>query len=232
MIGEHRFLVSQGLILVATTDPLLVDQVRPDPTGRHREDTDDVSIQSSPSAVSLTDSIYYQSSTGWYRFTGNWDWTGTPDELADALDFFACRMVYDNSTVDWTLVDDYAYCYDAQNDQTGYTHGSSHTSGSLVTRRTETAQSVVWNLEDLDDDIWTFYYQTDHGKGVIWLEPPSPMTTQRFVFDFHHSYRTSEQTSESAVASVSLSGIGFSLSVTYSYVNYQWQRASGGRLVR
>ncbi len=229
VLAEHRFLVSQGLILVSTSDPLLADEVRPDPTGRQWNNADDdVGIESSPSAVTLSDSIYL--SGGEYRFTGNWNWTGSPDQYADTLDFLACRMIYDNSGGDWVITDDYAYCYDAENDQTGYCHLSYSDPGSLVTKCDETAQGVIYNLEDLDDDIWTVYYQTDHGKGVIWVQPPDPITTQKFIFDFHHNYRTYEQDT-STVTEVSLSGFQYKLTVTYDQVNYQWQKASGGRLV-
>lgn len=171
----------------------------------------------------ITDVLYYNSDTQFYNFRGNWDFKDW-DIYTDIADIAAFRM--NNSS--YPIYNSYAYTYDQAGNQTGYVANGSHSSGSSVTKRFENSNGVVFNVTDK----WITHpshavYTTDNGSVSVYFKKGSG--NNKAFLDFEHNYKVNVLSGSASFSGVSLDSI--SLRVTYSKVNKNYQRTSGGRTI-
>jgi hypothetical protein len=190
------------------------------------EDTSsDTGIMSDPSSLTLTDNLYYNSSTREYNFVGNWNFAGPWDTAVDTIDVAAARMT--NS--DYQFNRSYAYSYDQAGNKTGEDRDGTHISGSNVTKRYENSYGVVYNVQDQVIETSLPQYLTDNGRISIYFTKPSGAGYTKIFIDFEHNYEIYSWTANASISGTSLSGSSFN--VSYSGSNARYKRTSGGEQI-
>ncbi|WP_139488747.1 hypothetical protein [Brevibacillus dissolubilis] len=198
-----------------------------------------VTPDSSSSDLDLTDTtMYYSSSTGQYKYTGEFDFSDYQawDLQMDTRDLMAVRSL--NKV---TVVSSYAKTYqEVYNEFTGETievnvsgyDDNGSVSGFAVTKRFENQNGVVWNIED-DSSLYgipggfEYTYDTDHGRGTLYFKKTSGTTSNKMFLDFEHNWKEGTWSGSASFSGVNLSGS--SLSVSYTSENDRYQRTSTGK---
>ncbi|AKG35662.1 hypothetical protein [Paenibacillus durus] len=181
--------------------------------------------------ISLSDGLTYDSSTGVYCFTGSWNWVDNQYDLTvDLEDLAAVRMT---NPTGYLITKSYAKTFDQLGQQTGYVdYNGQQTTDSRITKRFEDSAGVVFNVRDGYYVTQFPIYYTDNGKITMYFKKSSSTAgSNKVLLDFHHNWKQYDWSASASFNNIGLTGAGYSLNVSYTKANYNWQRVSGGRVL-
>lgn len=178
--------------------------------------------------------LYYDSSTGLYRYTCEVKWQGVWDSLSGLEDFAAVRMTRPEN---YYIYSSFAATWDNRGNQTGYVaaDGNHTPSSSYVTKRFEDTIGVCFNVIDdylYDSPSFTTTYYTDKVRLTVYIKlrpGASADSANKLFMDYHHNYKKLVTSFAGKLSSVGFTGISNELSVTYTTAPANWQRTSGGK---
>jgi hypothetical protein len=189
-----------------------------------------VGILSTSSDINLTDEFSYDASTGLYRFSGNWNFVDYKwDDWMDLEDLAAARMT---NPTGYQVYSSFARSWDNFGLETGYVDntGQQTPQNSYVTKRFEDSAGVIFNVRDYVTVAHIYNAYADSGRVTMYFSKTTGGSNKVFL-DYHHNYKSYSTTVAASFNNIGLSGAGYSLNVSYTKANQNWQRSSGGRIV-
>lgn len=195
--------------------------------------------------VLTDDELLYNSSTGLYQFSSNFNFVDLSgwDQLGDIEDIASVRAnnpisIYSSYAKTYEVEGTYGGGYYNQvgysETESGFDNNGSFSSGSRVTKRFENSNGVVWNIRDEGGDTWApdkYYFSewhyTDHGRATVYIDKAKSSATNKIFLDYEHNWKTYVVQFSAAFSTVTLTGP--TLNVSYSAVNSHYQRTSSGK---
>lgn len=178
-----------------------------------------------------TPSLYYDSSSGLYRFSCDWnveDGTNNGwDMFCDAEDFAGVRLT---NYVNYDIYSSFCKTWNNFGYQTGYVdqYGQHSPTNSNCTKRTETAAGVAYNIiDEYLESGGLITYKTDSGRITQYVRKNPGASSSKLILDFHHNFKQYSWQLGAQISTVNFSGGQNALSVSYTHENGSWQRASG-----
>lgn len=191
------------------------------------------------------DALLYNSSTGLYQFSSNFNFIDIDgwDQYGDIYDIMSVRAnnpisIYSSYAKTYEVKGTYGGGYYNQIDysetETGYDNNGTVASGSRVTKRFENGNGVVWNINDgggdtwaPDNYVWSEWHSTDYGRATVYIDKARSSATNKIFLDYEHNWKTYSVSGSATFNTVSLTGP--SLSVSYNKVNSHYLRTSTGK---
>ena len=191
--------------------------------------------KSTSSVLSWTsETCYYDSTYQEYVYSVDWEWEyGQWDDLSDIEDIAGVYMTNSN---DYYIAASFAKTWGNGNNQTGYVDNTgNHTpSNSYITKRAETADGVLFNVNDYVLLEGVPVAPTHKGRMTIMVKLKSGVSgtpQNKIISSYEHNYKYAAINLGATISSVGFNSITGNVSVSYNRVNGRWLRASGGYII-
>lgn len=177
--------------------------------------------------------IYFDASTGLYRYTSDWLWKEFAwDEQADINDLVGVGITKPG---DYLIYSSFGKTWDNLGNETGYVDNSgNHTpSNSYITKRFEDNNGVCFNVNDtpsVNGQVGIIRYHTHKGRVTVYLKKLGSSST-KVIMSYNHNYKKYAFSAAAKISNVGFTSLSGVLSVTYQTVNKEWQRSAGGKII-
>ncbi len=176
------------------------------------------------------ESIRYDSASNAIFYTVEWKWLTNGDTNWDIEDIAGVSISNPNA---YYIDKSFAKTWANSGGQTGYVDDSgNHTpTGSYITKRSETATGVMFNVNDYKHAPNQLFF-TRTGRMTLVVRKKSNVSGTpyvKFIASYEHNFKNFSWDVGAKISSDGWNPATGVISITYSHVNARWLRASGGK---